>query len=362
MSGFWSKYFSLDDELSIWVEEEELGKEKTISHKRKSYSIKIPPNIDKKITLRLRGLGKTRLSKTGDLLLHIWLNKGTDIRTVLWLSETSARAGTEKKLSIGEKRIRVVIPPKSHDGLTLRLRGLGQSPESSRETPHQKIKRNGDLLVKLSAFPDNITPAYGSFNALSTENMALEGWVYRKFDEVIQKIPIANLPSDSIQAETICDLFNENGSSSVFHALVNHLKLNHLPIEFTASTSINIPGSCERTAILKNNTLTGYKYKISIQEQFLDNPFSVAAIVAHELCHVVYTERIDRTLKTVGYVLKSDKATLDEERTVDLLVFLYKIGEFQLRVARDKRLTFGYFDQEVFERMQVIVLRKVNQI
>jgi hypothetical protein len=51
---------------------------------------------------------------------------------------------------------------------------------------------------------------------------------------------------------------------------------------------------------------------------------------------------------------------LEEEHTVDLLVFMFKIGEFQLRVARDKRLTFGYFNQEVFERMQVIVSKKLN--
>jgi hypothetical protein len=59
-------------------------------------------------------------------------------------------------------------------------------------------------------------------------------------------------------------------------------------------------------------------------------------------------------------VINSKEAALEAERTVDLLVFLFKMGEFQLRVARDKRLTLGYFDQEVFERIQVIVSRKLS--
>ena len=361
MSKFWHRIFALDYELSIWVEEEELGKDKIICHRHKNFAVKIPQRIDKKITLRLRGLGKTRLRKTGDLFLHLWLNKGEDVSKVLWLSEASARIGEDKKLCLGEKTVTVIVPSKSYDGLTIRLRGLGRRPESNQFAPPLNQKKNGDLLVKLCVYPDNITPVYGSFNALSTENMALEGWVYRKLDEVISKIGKPNLPSCSIQARAICDLFNEKGWSSIFHALVDHLNLTHLLIEFAASYTINLPGSCKRTAVLDNNRFTGYKYKITIKDQFLDNPFSVAAILAHELCHVVYTERIDGAPKAVGYVLKSEKATLEEERTVDLLVFLYKIGEFQLRVARDKRLTLGYFDQEVFERMQVIVTRKASQ-
>jgi hypothetical protein len=106
--------------------------------------------------------------------------------------------------------------------------------------------------------------------------------------------------------------------------------------------------------------VTGCHYRITVKEQLLDNPFSIAAIMGHELCHVVYSERIDDTPKSVGYVIKSEKATLEEERTVDLLVFMFKLGEFQLRVARDKRLTLGYFNQEVFERIQVIVSRKLS--
>jgi hypothetical protein len=334
--------------------------EKVLYHNNKRYYVKIPQKIDKEITLRLRWLGKTRFNKTGHLFLHICLNKGEDVKKSLWLSETSARYGKDKNLLLDGKRITMVIPPKSYNGLTIRLKGFGRESSFSQRAPVLHQKKRGNLLVKLFVYPDSITPKYGSFEYLSTENMALEGWVYRKSDEVIQKIGKPSFPEQAIQAGTIADLFNEHGWMGIFHALVDHLKLTHLKIWLTKSDSISVPGSCERTVALKNNRPIGYNYEVTINKQFLNNPFSMAAIMAHELCHVVYSERIDNKPISTGYKIKTDKATLEEERTVDLLVFMFRIGEFQLRVARDTRLTLGYFNQDVFERIQVIVSRKLN--
>ena len=356
--------FGLNSESSIWVEEADLGKEIGFCHKNKNYFVKIPQKLNEAITLRLRGLGKTRGSKTGDLFLHVWLNKGEDVRKTLWLSETSAKNGADKILLSDGKQIVLVIPPNSYMGLTIRLKGLGREPGFSRRAPVLHSKKRGNLLVKLIVYPDNITPNYGAFDTLSTENMALEGWVYRKFDEVIYKMASSSLslPAHPIQAETIADLFNERGWMSIFHALVDHLKLAHLNIELTTSASIPLPGSCESKADVRNNKLIGYNYEITINEQFLDDPFFITAILAHELCHVMYSERIDDAPRSIGYRLETEQGTLEKERTVDLLVFMYKVGEFQLRVARDKRLTLGYFNQEIFDRIQVIVSRKLNSL
>ena len=79
----------------------------------------------------------------------------------------------------------MVIPPKSYPGLTIRLKGYGRESRYGQHAPALEQKKRGNLLVKLFVYPDSITPKYGSFEYLSTENMALEGWVYRKFDEVI---------------------------------------------------------------------------------------------------------------------------------------------------------------------------------
>jgi hypothetical protein len=360
MKKFLDRILGLDDECSIWVDEEDLGKDKAFFHQNKSYFIRIPEKIDQKITLRLRGLGKKRRNKTGDLFLHVWLNKGLDVNRNLWLSETSARNGANKRLLLDGKAITMVIPPKSYTGLTIRLVGFGREGNFYSRAPALRSKKRGNALVKLFVFPDSITPNYGSFEALSTDNMALEGWVYRKIDKVIGKVGRSFFPVKPISADTVADLLNEWGWRSIFQALVDHLNLADFNIELANSNSISRPGICERTAIVQNNTPIGYKYKITINEQFLDNPFSIAAILAHELCHIVYSEKIEKIPRTTGYILRTDKATLEEEHSVDLLVFMFKIGEFQLRVARDKRLTLGYFNQEIFERIHVIVSRKLN--
>lgn len=360
MKRFWDSIFKLDEERSIWVEEEDLGNDKPLYRNGKRYFVKIPQKIDKKITLRLRGLGKKRGNKTGDLFLHVWLNQGEDIRKSLWLSETSSRNGADKRLLLDGKAITMVIPPKSYNGLTIRLKGYGREGSFGLHAPVLHYKKRGNALVKLIVYPDNITPNYGAFDTLSTDNMALEGWVFRKIEYVIGKVGKSFFPVQPISADAVADLLNEWGWRSIFQALIDHFDLADFNIELTQSDSIPRPGSCERSPIVENNTVTGYKYKITIHELFLDNPFSITAILAHELCHIIYSEKIEKIPRTTGYILKTDKATLEEEHTVDLLVFMFKIGEFQLRVARDKRLTLGYFNQEVFERIQVIVSRKLN--
>lgn len=359
MKKYWNTLFGLDYERSIWIEQEDLGTEKTITLNNKQFRVAIPQTINKHVILRLRGFGKTRGDQAGDLFLHVWLNKGEDINRSLWLSETSARNGVHKKLLSGEKKLIVAVPPKSYNGLTIRAKGLGQRPGFSWRAPFLDRKR-GNLLVKLFVYPDTVTPNYGSFEALSTDNMALEGWVYQKIDEVIRKAGKSAFPVNPIQADTVADLFNERGWTGIFHALAGHLKLTHLNIEPIKSDSISLPGSCQKFVTYQNNVPVSRKYTITIREQLLDHPFLIAAILAHELCHVIYSERIAGNPMSAGYGTQAGKASLEEERTVDLLVFMFKIGEFQLRVARDKRLTLGYFNQEVFERMQAIVSRKLN--
>jgi len=358
MKNFWDNLFGLNSKHSIWVEEEELGQEKVIYHKRKRLIVKIPREINKKIILRLRGYGKKWFRKTGDLYLHLWLNKGDDVRKDLWLSETSARNGADKRLYTGEKTITMVVPPRSNNGLTIRLRGFGRGPGFSPYAPALRQGKKGNLLVRLFIYPDNVVPKYGSFENLSTENMALGGWVYQKYGEIINVLNKTHLPQKAIRAETITDIFNEWGWMKILHVFVDHLGLADLDISLVSSVAISTPGVCKKIPVIKDNKLVGYKYEVTIKKDFLNNPFLTAAILVHELCHVIYWEKIDKTPKTTGYVLMSDQETLEIERTVDLLVFMFKVGEFQLRVARDKHITLGYFNQEIFERMQVIVSRK----
>ena len=119
---------NLDYIRSFVVEKEELGQDKIIKHKNKNVKIKIPQKIDKKVILLLRGLGKTKGGNIGNLLIYIWLNKGDDITKTLWLSETSAKTGGNKKILVGDTKIRISIPEGRYNGSTIRLRGLGREP------------------------------------------------------------------------------------------------------------------------------------------------------------------------------------------------------------------------------------------
>ncbi len=362
MKKFLDRLSNLDEEWSIWVEEADLGREKVFQYKNSKYAVKIPGEIDKKITLRLNGLGKKRRNKTGNLYLHVWLNKGEDIRQNLWIADSCARNGADKRLCVDGKDLTVVIPPKSYNGLIIRLKGCGRDVGYTPLAPLLLDKKRGNALVKLMVYPDSITPRYGSFGALSTDEMALEGWVYRKIDEVLNKVGRQFFHVKPLTADKVADLLNETGWHSIFLALVNHLNLTGLNIQLTETDFFSRPGRCKGEPVIQNNQFVGYRYIVSINGRFLDNPFSIAAILAHELCHVLYSEKIEKITKDGSTKLRSEKASLEEERTVDLLVFMFKIGEFQLRVARDTRLTLGYFDQEVFDRMQVIVSRKLDSI
>lgn len=360
MKHFLEHLSDLDDNLSIWVTKEDLGREKLISHKKRSFYVKIPRQINKQITLRLKGLGKNRSPQTGDLYLHLWLNKGEDIKRCLWLSETFAGKGGEKILSSGEERIIIRIPPKSKNGLTLRLKGLGAEPMIDPRAPALDYPVRGNLLVRLIVYPDRITPICNPFDSLSTENMFLEGWVYWKFDEVIKVLGSSLFHNQRMNVETITDAFNDRGHMGIFDVLLEQLKLTNLKIELTPSASIPTPGTCQITPENKKNTSSRFNYQIMIKDCFLDDPFLIAAILAHELCHVVYTEKIGFPTQWGGAQVMSDKAILEIERTVDLFVFMFQVGEFQLRVAKNKGLTIGYFDQEVFERIQAFVSRKLG--
>ncbi len=362
MKKLWDRLFPLDEEKSIWVEDGDLGKEIYITHKKTRYLVKIPKIINHKITMRLKGLGKTMGEKKGDLFLHVWLNKGRDDQKAFWISENTARSGAELSLTVDGQKYMMVIPPKSHPGLTLRLKGLGKEMVYDQRAPALPNKKRGDLLVKLFIYPDNITPQYGSFNMLSTEDMALEGWVYRKIDEITQVIGEAAFPTYSIQASTVAGAYNEHGWRGIFYVLLNHLNLGRFNIQLRHSFSISAPGHCEKEVTRQDNSTISKKYSITVNDIFLDNPFSVAAIMAHELCHVVYFEKIDPGRDATGYLVPlTEKETLEMEHSVDLLVFMFKMGEFQLRAARDTRFSLGYFRQELFERMQIIVARKANK-
>ncbi len=217
--------------------------------------------------------------------------------------------------------------------------------------------------MKLIVYPDTIAPVYGSFEALSTDDMYLEGWVYRTIDTVIEKMGKSVFSLRPLTADTVADHFNEFGWRGVSDVLIDHFNLKNLNIKLQEDKLMSLPGLCEKNFSQPENGPGIRYYVIRIKAEFLDNPFMIASILAHELCHVIYFEKIEDARLSNGIQNEAEKSAylLEMEHTVDLLVFMFKSGEFQLRVARDKRITFGYFRQDLFERMQVIVSKKLDK-
>ncbi len=190
-----------------------------------------------------------------------------DLRKSLWLPETVARNGGEKILSLGEDKIMMVIPPNSYNGLVIRLKGLG-SLNGFIWRDFKCHRERGNLLVKLCVFRDHIMPHYGSFDMLDTDDMVLEGWVYRKIDQVIDRMGKISFLVQPLQAEAIADLYSEHGWRAIFDALVKHLQIAHFQIEVVTSNSLQSPGNCQQSVYTGNDNLVKSKYDSSAKSRF----------------------------------------------------------------------------------------------
>jgi hypothetical protein len=338
----------LDDRIEILVELDELSNYKSIIHNGREITFRVPPKINRTLPLRLKGLGRTKGDLIGNLRLLLCLNKGEDVYRDLWLSESAARNGATKVLSFTT----VMVPKNSANASIIRLEGLGNTPEFGPSIALRGTKK-GDLIVKLRVFLDYIRPYYGSFDSLDVDAMALEGWVYRKIDEVIAKLGRKILHVQPVTGELIADLFNQKGWQGIFEFLVNHYRLNNLWIKLETSPydskQGNIPGRFQQ--------FNG-SYFVWINQAYLDNPFTVAAILSHELSHVVHAQYF---LQSSQQQSKDSKLQLEDERMVDFIVFMYKLGGFQIRVSKDKLVTMGYFSQQIFDRMYVIVTKALEK-
>jgi len=189
------------------------------------------------------------------------------------------------------------------------------------------------------------------FDNLSVDEMALEGWIYKKLDEIYKKLGKNYFSDISTKAWEMADLFNEYGWRGIFNEILKRLYLT-CPVNVYESSNIDKPGICKINTTYRNNIPESNEYTIEINKIFIHNPIFVTAILAHELCHIVSYEKLD--YKFVIYT-ENEKEKLENERLVDLLVFLFGFGDFQLRASRDEHITFGYFDQKMFERICLIV-------
>ena len=349
---------------TIWITEKEFGTVRTIRHHGKKIQYRVPTILGDSVTLRFKGLGQTQNDQAENLMLQIRVDRGKDRHGTLWISETEARTGCLKTIGYENKGpwfwpkkqpIQVPIPGPGVDGSVLRIPGKGQMSDYQWGWPWTEHPL-GNLLVKVRVFPDRVKPVYRHVDALSTENLALEGWVYRQKDEILQAVRgIAAL--QPVGASTIADIFNSGGWQAIADFLVHHLRVRHFGIRFECVSDLPVPGQCNKRSETKQG-INSIRFLIKVRTEFIDDPFSATAILAHEICHVIEDQYLSRRGRDC--TLPKGAGLTELERRVDLLVFMHQLGEFQLRVARQSNKTFGYFNQEIFERMYVILQNKKN--
>ncbi len=107
---------------------------------KRTYSVKIPKGIDEMEEIRLRGEGEPGIggAPPGDMIVrihvqphHFFKREGNDITCEIYLDkDQAARGATVKVKTVHGSKIKLKIPPGTHDGSTFRLSGMG-------------IKRNG---------------------------------------------------------------------------------------------------------------------------------------------------------------------------------------------------------------------------
>jgi DnaJ-class molecular chaperone len=122
-------------------------------------TVQIPPGIEDKKRIRLRGQGEMGLDggPRGDLLIKVrvaphphYSRQGKNLHVTLPISLAEATHGARIDVPTPAGVVTVTVPKASSSGKTLRLRGLGiKSPTDS-----------GDLLVRLQIqIPENISPS-----------------------------------------------------------------------------------------------------------------------------------------------------------------------------------------------------------
>lgn len=312
------------------------------------------------VTLRFKESSDGKPGKVGVFYVKVQVDRGVDLVRKLWLSESEAKCGGEKVLSVrgrwgAWRQIMVNFPAETGYGYYARVAGLGKRLPWKWGMPFWR--RKGDLLVRFEVFADQVTARYGALEGLSTEELALESWVYRRLAFLDGKLRDARFPKEIVvfSAVRAANAFNASGWKGIARELVKHFKLADFPVSFQQTRSITHPGQCERKIVSDGSGRRVASYQIQIREDFLENPFTVTAILAHELCHLIeakYCSEDECAAAAKG------PALLEMERTVDLLVFRFGCGEFQMRTARDSNRVLGYFNQVVFERMAVILRRK----
>ena len=154
----------VNQEITIAFHTAVLGGEHRLSLQRRggkvdSITVKIPPGMEDRKKIRLRGQGETAGpgGKRGDLIITVkvaahpsYSREGANLKITVPISLKEAIFGARIDVPTAKGTVTVSVPPRSNNGKTLRLKGLGVKSKTS----------TGDLMVRLQIhIPDAISDA-----------------------------------------------------------------------------------------------------------------------------------------------------------------------------------------------------------
>jgi len=167
-----------------------------------------------------------------------------------------------------------------------------------------------------------------------------------------------------VHVNKVVEAYNHKGVEGVFYLLKSYLKIRY-HVKLSICNAINEPGRCLckiTKSTLRDNysnitsTKTYYSdYEIMINQKYINNPFFVASILAHELCHIVYNTYLAETENgSTGFYYRNswgvDDSTTEMEQTVDVLTFVLGLGEFRIR-AKGYGVYMGYLQEPIFNNL-----------
>ncbi len=349
---------------TVWIDDRDIGRRRSIRVDGRTVAFIVPSFEGPTHELRLPGAGRTTVARTGHVLLTLRRIRGETQSRNVWISADERASGTYIDVRTSAGVLKVRVPPGHPAGRILRLREAGPLPDAGTHEPPPSTRR-GDVLLRVLYYTPVLQLRQSSPDELTTEQLALEAMARRRFDEFAKAIPAHFLSKPPLPVARVVDAFNLDGWTAVCACVIGHLEMAAYSIDPPTAESLppRTAGRCESAVFRPSGRMT---HRIAIDIGLIESPFAVAAVCAHELCHVISNEhlRSHESIAKRGVILEGSavgSADIEqEEQRVDFMVCCVGLGHFQVYTRRTAEIHMGYYDQQLFERLIGVAMRLTN--
>lgn len=333
----------------------------------KKYKINLPVITSGKLH-KLRIVTKHNENSI-EKIIRVRYNKGKTVAKNCWIGKNSLTQSYETVIRVGNRVIKFKVDENANQTYKQKLCSLGILPKISLFSIFRK-KYRGDVIVKFHTYDDTLKVFVPKYESLSNTDLLDEKLGKSKINSLVKSNSNLFDPKKSLENkidnEELVRQFNIYGVKGVFKTIKNHV-LKGVKVKFSINPGLIEPGVCK--SVIKTTTCYGpysalptvskefTKFHIEINPSYIHNPFVAAAVISHELCHVINNRYLNSHYGS-GFAFSSfseyskysnfDKT--DEEKTVEVLTIINGLGEYQLRACTFGYI-MGYFSPKVFLRL-----------